>query len=74
MRINFFASFIHREVDPEIWTVGFVKLCSNFAMPEGIQGEQMRRPSRNHSAEFTAKVALAAIRGDQTLAELGRAI
>ena len=27
-------------------------------------------PRRNHSPAFTAKVALAAIRGDQTLAEL----
>ena len=30
----------------------------------------MRRPRRNHSARFKAKVALAAIRGDKTLAEL----
>ncbi len=30
----------------------------------------MRRPRRNHSAAFKAKVALAAIRGDKTLAEL----
>lgn len=30
----------------------------------------MRRPRRNHSAEFKAKVALAAVRGDKTLAEL----
>ena len=29
-----------------------------------------RRPRRNHSADFKAKVALAAIRGDKTLAEL----
>ena len=29
-----------------------------------------RRPRRNHSAAFKAKVALAAIRGDKTLAEL----
>jgi transposase-like protein len=29
-----------------------------------------RRPRRNHSASFKAKVALAAIRGDKTLAEL----
>lgn len=29
-----------------------------------------RRPRRNHGAEFKAKVALAAIRGDKTLAEL----
>ncbi|MCH8102251.1 MAG: IS3 family transposase [Chloroflexi bacterium] len=29
-----------------------------------------RRPRRNHSADFKAKVALAAVRGDRTLAEL----
>ena len=31
-----------------------------------------RRPRRNHSAEFKAKVALAAVRGDRTLSELAR--
>ena len=30
----------------------------------------MRRPRRNHSAAFKARVALAAIKGDKTLAEL----
>jgi len=30
----------------------------------------MKRKRRNHSASFKAKVALAAIRGDKTLAEL----
>ena len=29
-----------------------------------------RRPRRNHSAQFKAKVALAAIRGEKTLSEL----
>lgn len=30
----------------------------------------MRRPRRNHSPEFKAKVAVAAIKGERTLAEL----
>ena len=30
----------------------------------------MRRPRRNHTASFKAKVALAALKGDKTLAEL----
>jgi transposase-like protein len=30
----------------------------------------MRRPRRNHTAAFKAKVALAALKGDATLAEL----
>ena len=29
-----------------------------------------RRPRRNHSAEFKAKAALAAVRGEKTLSEL----
>ena len=29
-----------------------------------------RRPRRNHSAEFKAKVALATVRGERTLSEL----
>ena len=32
----------------------------------------MRRPRRNHTAAFKAKVALAALKGDRTLAELAR--
>ncbi len=32
----------------------------------------MKRSRRNHGAEFKAKVALAAIRGDKTLAELAQ--
>ena len=32
--------------------------------------EMSRRPRRNHLAEFKAKVALAAVRGDRTLSEL----
>lgn len=30
----------------------------------------MKRPRRNHSAAFKAKVAMAAVKGDQTLASL----
>jgi transposase len=30
----------------------------------------MRRPRRNHSATFKAKVAIAAVKGDQTLVQL----
>src|SRR4051812_16002946 len=32
--------------------------------------ESMRRPRRNHSAAFKAKVALAAVKGDHTLVQL----
>jgi len=34
--------------------------------------ESMRRPRRNHSAVFKAKVAVAAVRGDQTLAQMAQ--
>jgi transposase-like protein len=34
------------------------------------ENDMSRRPRRNHSPAFKAKVALAAIRGDKTLAEL----
>jgi transposase-like protein len=32
----------------------------------------MKRPRRNHTAAFKAKVALAAVKGDQTMAELAQ--
>jgi len=32
----------------------------------------MKRPRRNHAAAFKAKVAMAALRGDQTLSELAQ--
>jgi transposase len=34
------------------------------------KGAVMRTPRRNHSAAYKAKVALAALKGDKTLAEL----
>ena len=37
------------------------------------QGETMtRRPRRNHTPAFKAKVALAAVKGEKTLAELAQ--
>lgn len=38
----------------------------------GTGGIMTRRPRRNHSPAFKAKVALAAIRGEQTLVELSQ--
>jgi transposase-like protein len=32
----------------------------------------MKRPRRNHSAQFKAKVAIAAVKSDQTLAQLAQ--
>jgi transposase-like protein len=38
-----------------------------------MTGDQMsRRPRRNHSPAFKAKVALAAVKGEKTLAELAQ--
>jgi transposase len=34
------------------------------------KGEMAKRPRRNHGATFKAKVALEAIKGEQTLVEL----
>jgi hypothetical protein len=34
--------------------------------------QEMSKKRRNHSPEFKSKVALAAIKGDQTLSELSR--
>ena len=44
--------------------------CSNHEALKAPEEEQMRRPRRNHTAAFKAKVAIAAIKGDKTLAEL----
>jgi transposase len=40
------------------------------AVPIGTGETMSRRPRRNHAPVFKAKVALAAIKGDRTLAEL----
>ena len=37
-----------------------------------MESRTMKRPRRNHTATFKAKVAMAAIRGDKTLAELAQ--
>jgi transposase-like protein len=44
--------------------------CSNHEAQKALEEEQMRRPRRNHTAAFKAKVAIATIKGDKTLAEL----
>src|SRR5271170_8458310 len=47
------------------------RFCSPLAIRWLGRGEQMsRRPRRNHTAAFKAKVALAAIKRDKTLSEL----
>ena len=40
--------------------------------PEKAEHEMSRRSRRNHTPTFKAKVALAAVRGDKTLAELAK--
>jgi transposase-like protein len=44
--------------------------CSHGRANRPIKEQQMRRPRRNHTAAFKAKVAVAALKGDKTLAEL----
>jgi transposase len=39
---------------------------------DDLEHTMSRRPRRNHSPAFKAKVALAALRGDKTLAELAQ--
>ena len=39
---------------------------------DGLEHTMSKRPRRNHSPSFKAKVALAAVRGEKTLAELAQ--
>ena len=61
-----------REVVPEIRTGRYVVVLLNPSHVEHGQQRSkcMRRTRRNHAPGFKAQVALAAIRGDKTLAEL----
>lgn len=43
------------------------RLLGNGLMPDGAE---MKRPRRNHSAKFKAKVALAALKGDKSVVGL----
>ena len=57
---------------PRNRTVGEVIFLLQWATEVADQQEQkaMRRPRRNHTAAFKAKVAIAALKGDETLAAL----
>ena len=46
--------------------------CLTAAMMPHDRREMSRRPRRNHSPAFKAKVALAAMKGEKTLAELAQ--
>src|SRR3979409_131522 len=60
------------EVVPEIWTGRSVEFLpdSGHAVPSESGETMNRRPRRNHTPTFKAKVALAALKGDRTLAQL----
>src|SRR3981081_4521628 len=57
---------------PEIWTGRYVEFLpdSGHAVSRESGETMTRRPRRNHTPAFKAKVALAAIKGDRTLAQL----
>jgi hypothetical protein len=57
-------------VAPEIRTIA---LLHNFGQKAEYRSESMtKRTRRNHSGGFKQKVALAALRGDKTLAEIAQ--
>ena len=58
------------EPAPEIKTRAQVKNLLSWAKIWPDQGTVMKRPRRNHMAAFKAKVALAALKDDKTLADL----
>jgi len=47
-------------------------LTTGMVLPANQELSMSRRPRRNHTAAFKAKVALAAIKGDRTLAQLAK--
>jgi transposase len=49
-----------------------VELLPGFGFNAGTGDTMTRRPRRNHSPAFKAKVAFAAIRGEQTLVALSQ--
>src|SRR3981081_1074697 len=57
---------------PEIWTGRYVEFLpdSGHAVPSESGETMSRRARRNHTPAFKAKVALAAIKGDRTLAQI----
>src|SRR5580693_3217111 len=68
----------HVEID-ETYRAGFENLDSPDFLPDGGEGSRResgakmtKRTRRNHTPGFKAKVALAAMKGDKTLAELAQ--
>src|ERR1700730_3960541 len=61
------------EVVSGIWTGAEVEFLpdSGHAVPSESGETMNRRPRRNHTPTFKAKVALAALKGDRTFAQLG---
>ena len=65
------AEPVRVEPVPQKWTGVQVEDLFSFSLRWLERGEPMsRRLRRNHRAEFKSKVALAAMRGEQTLSEL----